>query len=80
MALDDGDFAGQLREWLKTLRKKNASVLFATQSLSDIAKPLQVQFFDPSSCYPASSRDALLSGSAFMKEVPMFCDRLHFVQ
>ena len=29
-------FAGQLREWLKTLRKKNASVVFATQSLSDI--------------------------------------------
>ncbi|WP_323993249.1 conjugal transfer protein TrbE [Nguyenibacter sp. L1] len=37
LVLDDGDFAGQLREWLKTLRKKNASVIFATQSLSDIA-------------------------------------------
>ncbi|NIE81488.1 conjugal transfer protein TrbE [Asaia sp. As-1742] len=37
LVLDDGDFAGQLREWLKTLRKKNANVLFATQSLSDIA-------------------------------------------
>ncbi|MBK3665027.1 conjugal transfer protein TrbE [Bradyrhizobium diazoefficiens] len=36
LALDDDDFAGQLREWLKTLRKKNASVIFATQSLSDI--------------------------------------------
>ncbi|PIT00830.1 conjugal transfer protein TrbE [Bradyrhizobium nitroreducens] len=36
LALDDEDFAGQLREWLKTLRKKNASVIFATQSLSDI--------------------------------------------
>ena len=36
LALDDGGFAGQLREWLKTLRKKNASVVFATQSLSDI--------------------------------------------
>ncbi|MCO5062792.1 MAG: conjugal transfer protein TrbE [Rhizobiaceae bacterium] len=36
LALDDEGFAGQLREWLKTLRKKNASVLFATQSLSDI--------------------------------------------
>jgi type IV secretion/conjugal transfer VirB4 family ATPase len=36
LALDDNDFAGQLREWLKTLRKKNASVVFATQSLSDI--------------------------------------------
>lgn len=36
LALDDGGFADQLREWLKTLRKKNASVVFATQSLSDI--------------------------------------------
>ena len=36
LALDDGGFAAQLREWLKTLRKKNASVVFATQSLSDI--------------------------------------------
>jgi hypothetical protein len=33
LALDDEGFAGQLREWLKTLRKKNASVVFATQSL-----------------------------------------------
>ena len=36
LALDDEGFAGQLREWLKTLRKKNTSTLFATQSLSDI--------------------------------------------
>jgi type IV secretion system protein VirB4 len=36
LALDDEGFAGQLREWLKTLRKKNASVVFSTQSLSDI--------------------------------------------
>ena len=36
LALDDESFAEQLREWLKTLRKKNASVIFATQSLSDI--------------------------------------------
>lgn len=36
LALDDEGFSGQLREWLKTLRKKNASVIFATQSLSDI--------------------------------------------
>jgi type IV secretion system protein TrbE len=36
LALDDEGFTGQLREWLKTLRKKNASVIFATQSLSDI--------------------------------------------
>ncbi|WP_024511609.1 conjugal transfer protein TrbE [Bradyrhizobium sp. ARR65] len=36
LALDDADFAGKLREWLKTLRKRNASVVFATQSLADI--------------------------------------------
>jgi type IV secretion system protein VirB4 len=36
LALDDPTFGAQLREWLKTLRKKNASVVFATQSLSDI--------------------------------------------
>ncbi len=36
LALDDEGFANQLREWLKTLRKKNASVVFATQSLNDI--------------------------------------------
>lgn len=36
LALDNQEFAGQLREWLKTLRKKNASVIFATQSLADI--------------------------------------------
>ncbi|MGE0853211.1 MAG: conjugal transfer protein TrbE [Hyphomicrobiaceae bacterium] len=36
LALDDHGFADRLREWLKTLRKKNASVIFATQSLADI--------------------------------------------
>jgi type IV secretion system protein TrbE len=36
LALDDEGFSVQIREWLKTLRKKNASVVFATQSLSDI--------------------------------------------
>ncbi|MEZ6002048.1 conjugal transfer protein TrbE [Hyphomonas sp.] len=35
--LDHPLFAGRLRDWLKTLRKKNVSVVFATQSLSDIA-------------------------------------------
>lgn len=36
LVLDQSAFAAQLREWLKTLRKKNASVIFATQSLADI--------------------------------------------
>lgn len=36
LAIGDTHFGATLREWLKTLRKKNASVIFATQSLSDI--------------------------------------------
>ncbi|WP_018082992.1 hypothetical protein [Asticcacaulis benevestitus] len=36
LALDDEGFTQQLKHWLKTLRKANASVVFATQSLADI--------------------------------------------
>lgn len=36
LALDDDGFAQQIKRWLKTLRKANASVIFATQSLADI--------------------------------------------
>mgnify|MGYP001249565143 FL=1 len=36
MFLDHPLFAERLRDWLKTLRKKNVSVVFATQSLNDI--------------------------------------------
>ncbi len=35
--LDDPHFSGQLRDWLKSLRKKNVAVVFATQSLADVA-------------------------------------------
>jgi len=35
--LDHPLFAARIREWLKLLRKKNVAVVFATQSLSDIA-------------------------------------------
>ena len=35
--LDHTLFAARIREWLKVLRKKNVAVLFATQSLADIA-------------------------------------------
>jgi type IV secretion/conjugal transfer VirB4 family ATPase len=35
--LDDPLFSARIREWLKTLRKKNVAVVFATQSLADIA-------------------------------------------
>jgi len=34
--LDDPVFAARIRQWLKTLRKKNVSVIFATQSLADV--------------------------------------------
>jgi type IV secretion system protein VirB4 len=35
--LDNPLFAARIREWLKVLRKRNVAVLFATQSLADIA-------------------------------------------
>jgi type IV secretion/conjugal transfer VirB4 family ATPase len=35
--LDNPLFAARIREWLKILRKKNVAVVFATQSLADIA-------------------------------------------
>jgi type IV secretion/conjugal transfer VirB4 family ATPase len=34
--LDDPVFAARIRQWLKTLRKKNVSIIFATQSLADV--------------------------------------------
>jgi type IV secretion system protein VirB4 len=36
--LDDPAFAGRIREWLKTLRKRNVAVVFATQSLADVQR------------------------------------------
>ena len=35
---DNEQFASKIREWLKVLRKANASVIFATQSLTDIVE------------------------------------------
>jgi type IV secretion/conjugal transfer VirB4 family ATPase len=35
--LESTAFAGKIREWLKTLRKRNVAVIFATQSLADVA-------------------------------------------
>ena len=34
---DNEMFEGKIREWLKVLRKANASVIFATQSVADVA-------------------------------------------
>ncbi|MFT4162606.1 conjugal transfer protein TrbE, partial [Shinella sp.] len=40
-ALDDGGFSTKIKEWLKTLRKKNVAVVFSSQSLADIeASPI----------------------------------------
>lgn len=36
--LDEPLFAARIREWLKTLRKKNVAVIFATQSLADVQR------------------------------------------
>lgn len=36
--LGNSTFASKIREWLKTLRKKNVAVVFATQSLADVAE------------------------------------------
>jgi len=38
MYLDAPLFAARIREWLKTMRKKNASVIFSTQSLADASQ------------------------------------------
>lgn len=35
--LGESAFAAKIREWLKTLRKKRVAVIFATQSLDDVA-------------------------------------------
>jgi len=35
--LGHGAFAAKIKDWLKTLRRKNVGVVFATQSLADIA-------------------------------------------
>ena len=36
--LDHPLFRSKIREWLKTLRKRNVAVIFATQSLADVAQ------------------------------------------
>lgn len=64
--LDASAFAGRLREWLKTLRKKGVAVVFATQSLDDVARsaiaptliescPTQIFLPNPRALEPASA-------------------------
>lgn len=64
--LDQPRFATKIREWLKTLRKRRVCVVFATQSLDDIARasisasliescPTQVFLPNPRALEPASA-------------------------
>jgi type IV secretion system protein TrbE len=64
--LDAPRFAAKIREWLKVLRKKNVSVVFATQSLDDVARstiasaliescPTQIFLPNPRALEPASA-------------------------
>ncbi|TAL32805.1 MAG: conjugal transfer protein TrbE [Phenylobacterium sp.] len=64
--LDDTAFAAKIREWLKTLRKRRVAVVFATQSLEDVAAssiaasliescPTQVFLPNPRALEPASA-------------------------
>jgi len=64
--LDQTRFAAQIRAWLKTLRKKRVAVVFATQSLEDVARasiasaliencPTQVFLPNPRALEPASA-------------------------
>lgn len=64
--LGETAFAAKIREWLKTLRKKRVAVVFATQSLDDVAAspiaasliescPTQVFLPNPRALEPASS-------------------------
>src|SRR5690606_26184020 len=59
-------FAARIREWLKTLRKKGAAVIFATQSLDDVVSssiasaliencPSQIFLPNPRALEPASA-------------------------
>ncbi|MDK1389836.1 conjugal transfer protein TrbE [Sinorhizobium sp. 8-89] len=58
-ALDDGGFAQKIKEWLKTLRKKNVSVVFSSQSLADIeASPIAPELVEscPTRIFLANER------------------------
>lgn len=64
--LGETAFAAKIREWLKTLRKKRVAVVFATQSLDDVAAssiaasliescPTQIFLPNPRALEPASA-------------------------
>jgi type IV secretion system protein TrbE len=64
--LGETGFCAKIREWLKTLRKKNFAVIFATQSLDDVVRspiattliescPTQIFLPNPRALEPASA-------------------------
>jgi type IV secretion system protein TrbE len=64
--LGETGFCAKIREWLKTLRKKNVAVVFATQSLDDVVRspiattliescPTQIFLPNPRALEPASA-------------------------
>jgi len=66
LLLGETGFAAKIREWLKTLRKKRVAVVFATQSLEDVAAspiaasliescPTQVFLPNPRALEPSSA-------------------------
>jgi type IV secretion/conjugal transfer VirB4 family ATPase len=66
LLLEESRFAAQIRAWLKTLRKQRVAVIFATQSLDDVARsaiaasliescPTQVFLPNPRALEPGSA-------------------------
>ncbi len=71
--LDDTRFAAKIREWLKVLRQRNVAVVFATQSLDDVARssissaliescPTQIFLPNPRALEPAGAQHYELFG------------------
>ncbi len=71
LVLNSPAFAAQLREWLKTLRKKNASVIFATQSLADI----ETSAIAPAIIESCSTRIFLPNERAFEPQIAAIYER-----
>ena len=70
LALDDPAFGDQLRKWLKTLRKKNGAVVFATQSLADVeASSIAASLIElcPSRIFLPNAHGAEPQGAAFYR-------------
>lgn len=69
--LDHPQFGAKIREWLKTLRKKNVSVIFATQSLSDVDRS-SISHAIKESC---PTRIFLPNAGALQEEAAKFYER-----